>query len=306
MPPSPVRSPAGTPLHRLVRGRAACPHARRRHRRARARPARRPERSARSTSPRSPRTARSATPPWRPPRARPAGYVQLLDERPSGIARVIATGEPLVVPDAPRRPERPPDLRRALRRRLDRSSCRSRWGGEVRYVAILISARAARLRRRRDRARRDGRRPGRRRRSRGSRPSARRAAGAEQDARRSRAPRARSTPRSSSHEVLETLGREAASALGGDAGRRLPRRRPRRRRRHRRPRRRPRAGTGIVLSRGEGVAGHVLATGRAVRHQRLPDATSEIAHDSLGATQDRRSPSRWCGTTSSRARCRSA
>ena len=34
---------------------------------------------------------------------------------------------------------------------------------------------------------------------------------------------------------------------------------------------RPRTGPAIVLSRGEGVGGRVLTTGRAVRHQRVPD-----------------------------------
>ena len=71
------------------------------------------------------------------PRAPAAGYVQVLDERPSGIACVVATGEPLLVPDAPRHPGVRPDL-------VERFNAASglfvpvAWDGEVRHVAILL------------------------------------------------------------------------------------------------------------------------------------------------------------------------
>ena len=68
----------------------------------------------------------------------PVRYVQVLDERPSGVARVVATGEPLIVTDA----RGSGDVRQDLVERFDVASLAYvplHWGGEVRYVAILIS-----------------------------------------------------------------------------------------------------------------------------------------------------------------------
>ena len=62
----------------------------------------------------------------------------VLDERPSGVARVVASGASLIVPDAHSSRE----VRQDLVERFDVASLAYvpvSWGGEVRYVAILIS-----------------------------------------------------------------------------------------------------------------------------------------------------------------------
>ena len=72
------------------------------------------------------------------PEGAPSGYVQVLDERPSGVAWVVATGEPRIVPDA----RGSQGVRQDLVERFDVASMAYlplSWGGEVRYVAILIS-----------------------------------------------------------------------------------------------------------------------------------------------------------------------
>jgi diguanylate cyclase (GGDEF)-like protein/putative nucleotidyltransferase with HDIG domain len=207
-------------------------------------------------------------------------YVQVLDERPSGVARVVATGEPLIVTDA----RDSGDVRQDLVERFDVASLAYvplHWGGEVRYVAILISherrefdaeaiafaetlanqaASALAL----------------------LESEQRRSARAERDAALSRAAIALGSSLELV-EVLETFAREADLAMGGalagvyladgsgggvaTAGHNVD----------------P-SWTGIVLSRGEGVAGRVLTTGK-------PFVTNayrteiETAHESLGAIQ---------------------
>ena len=72
------------------------------------------------------------------PEGAPSGYVQVLDERPSGVAWVVATGEPLMVPDA----RGSQGVRQDLVERFNVASMAYvpiAWDGEVRYVAILIS-----------------------------------------------------------------------------------------------------------------------------------------------------------------------
>ena len=72
------------------------------------------------------------------PEGAPSGYVQVLDERPSGVAWVVATGEPLIVPDAPGAQ----GVRQDLVERFNVASMAYvpiAWQGEVRHVAILIS-----------------------------------------------------------------------------------------------------------------------------------------------------------------------
>ncbi len=65
------------------------------------------------------------------------GYMQFLEGRPSGIARVMTTGVPFHVVEAPGSPDLRPDL-------VERFSVESvlfvpiAWGGEVRHVAITI------------------------------------------------------------------------------------------------------------------------------------------------------------------------
>ena len=207
-------------------------------------------------------------------------YVQVLDERPSGVARVVASGASLIVPDAPASP----DVRQDLVDRFDVASLAYvpvRWGGDVRYVAILISheprqfcsdaialaetlanqaAAALAL----------------------LESEAVRAARAERDGALTRAAGALGASLDLV-EVLETLSREADLALGGTmagvyladgsgggvatAGHNAPD-----------------GWTGIVLHRGEGVAGQVLATGEAfVTNAYQTDI--ETAHAALDGIQ---------------------
>ena len=207
-----------------------------------------------------------------------AGYVQVLDERPSGVAWVVATGEPLIVPDA----RGSQGVRQDLVERFDVASMAYvpiGWGGEVRYVAILISheprdfdaeaiefaetlanqAAAALALLESER---------------------RRAAQAERDAALTRAAAALNASLELV-EVLETLAREADHAMGGalagvyladgsgggvaTAGHNVD----------------P-SWTGIVLSRGEGVAGRVLTTGKPFVTNAY-QTEIETAHESLGA-----------------------
>jgi len=72
------------------------------------------------------------------PEGAPSGYVQVLDERPSGVDWVVATGEPLIVADA----RGSQGVRQDLVERFDVASMvyvPVAWQGEVRFVAILIS-----------------------------------------------------------------------------------------------------------------------------------------------------------------------
>ena len=106
------------------------------------------------------------------------------------------------------------------------------------------------------------------------------------------------------HEVLRTLAREAALAVGADIDRRLPRQRARGRRRHRRP------------QRGARVARHPCSSPARARPARRCSPAARSSPTTTSATRPARSPrcaasappspSRWSGTTSSRARCRSA
>ena len=302
VPPSPVRSPLEA-VHRLSEAvlRARTPADVTGALVARA--ARRPRASARSTSPRSPRAARSATPPSPPARAPgPPRYVQVLDERPSGVAWVVATGEPLIVPDA----RGSQDVRQDLVERFDVASMAylpARWGGEVRYVAILISheprdfdaeaiafaetlanqaAAALALlesERRRAAARRARRRADPRRRSRWAPRSS--------SSRCSRRSRARPTSPWAARWPASTspTARAAASPPPATTS--------------------TRGWTGIVLSRGEGVAGRVLTTGEPFVTNAY-QTEIETAHDVARRASRPPPASRWCGTASSRARCRSA
>jgi diguanylate cyclase (GGDEF)-like protein len=212
--------------------------------------------------------------------ARLSHYTQVLDERPSGVARVVASGAPLIVPDAPASP----DVRQDLVDRFDVASLAYvpvSWGGDVRYVAILIShkprefsAEAIAL----------------------AETLANQAAAAlallESEAvRAARAERDGALTRAAGAlgasldlvEVLETLSREADLALGGamagvyladgsgggvaTAGHNSPD-----------------GWTGIVLHRGEGVAGQVLATGEAFVTNAY-QTEIETAHAALGGIQ---------------------
>jgi diguanylate cyclase (GGDEF)-like protein/putative nucleotidyltransferase with HDIG domain len=207
-------------------------------------------------------------------------YVQVLDERPSGVARVVASGEPLIVPDA----RSAQGVRRDLVERFNVASIAYvplSWGGDVRYVAILISheprefdaeavafaetlahhaAAALAL----------------------LESEQRRAARAERDAALTRAAIALGSSLELV-EVLETLAREADLALGGalagvyladgsgggvaTAGHNCP----------------P-GWAGIVLSRGEGVAGRVLTTGEPFVTNAY-QTEIETAHEALGGIQ---------------------
>jgi diguanylate cyclase (GGDEF)-like protein/putative nucleotidyltransferase with HDIG domain len=207
-----------------------------------------------------------------------AGYVQVLDERPSGVAWVVSTGEPLVVPDA----RSAQGVRQDLVERFNVASMAYvpvGWGGEVRYVAILISheprefdagaiAFAQTL---------------------GNQAASalaliesdrRRAAQAERDGALTRAAAAINASLELV-EVLEALCREADRAMGGaragvyladgsgggvaTAGHNVAPTWP-----------------GIALSRGEGVAGRVLTTGEAFVTNAY-QTEIETAHESLGA-----------------------
>jgi diguanylate cyclase (GGDEF)-like protein len=213
-------------------------------------------------------------------RATLARYVQVLDERPSGVAQVVAGGEPLVVPDA----RGAAGIRQDLVERFDVASMAYiplAWGGDVRYVLILISheprdfdAEAIAF----------------------AETLANQAAGAlallESEQRRTaRAERDAALARAAVAlgsslelvEVLETLTREADLAMGGalagvyladgsgggvaTAGHNVAPGWP-----------------GIVLSRGEGVAGRVLTTGRAFVTNAYQNEIV-TAHESLGAIQ---------------------
>lgn len=185
-------------------------------------------------------------------------YVQVIDERPSGVAHVVATGRALSVPDAVGSPILRPDYVR----RFGAASVYFlplSWAGEVRYVMILITRvrrvlddeeqaiaetlaniAAAVLALKESEHRRDTR--------------------AERDAALARAARALNETLELS-TVLHTLAREADLAVGGDlagvyvgdarrggvatAGHNTP----------------P-DWEGYVMKAGEGVAGQVLATGR--------------------------------------------
>ena len=173
------------------------------------------------------------------PRHRRAGegaevtrYVQVLDERPSGVAWVVATGEPLVVPDARASQGVAPGPRRALQRRLDGLPA-DQLGRRGALRRDPHQPRAARLRRRDDRPRRDARQPG---------------------SRRARAARVRAAPR-----------RPRRARRRAEPRRGRPRRDPRARRgaRDARARGRPRHGrraAGVYLADGSGggiaTAGH--------------------------------------------------
>jgi diguanylate cyclase (GGDEF)-like protein len=212
------------------------------------------------------------------PDGAPSGYVQVLDERPSGVAWVVATGEPLVVPDAPGSQ----GVRQDLVERFDVASMAYLpivWDGEVRYVAILISheprdfdadaiefAQTAANQAAAALALLESER--------------RRALQAERDAALTRAAAALNASLELV-EVLETLSREADHAMGGalagvyladgsgggiaTAGHNVDPSWP-----------------GIVLSRGEGVAGRVLTTGQPYVTNAY-QTEIEIAHESLGA-----------------------
>ena len=212
------------------------------------------------------------------PEGAPSGYVQVLDERPSGVAWVVATGEPLVVPDAPGSQ----GVRQDLVERFNVASMAYLpivWDGEVRYVAILISheprdfdadaiefAQTAANQAAAALALLESER--------------RRALQAERDAALTRAAAALNASLELV-EVLETLSREADHAMGGalagvyladgsgggiaTAGHNVDPSWP-----------------GIVLSRGEGVAGRVLTTGQPFVTNAY-QTEMEIAHDSLGA-----------------------
>jgi diguanylate cyclase (GGDEF)-like protein/putative nucleotidyltransferase with HDIG domain len=209
---------------------------------------------------------------------RRAGYTQVLDERPSGVAWVVATGEPLIVPDA----RASQAVRQDLVERFDVASLAYlpvSWGGDVRFVAILISHEPREF---------DGEAIA------FARTLTNQAAGtlalleseqrgaarAERDAALTRA----ATALSASLELVEVLGtlaREADLAMGGalagvyladgsgggvaTAGHNVDASWP-----------------GIVLSRGEGVAGRVLTTGKAYVTNAY-QTEMEIAHESLGA-----------------------
>jgi diguanylate cyclase (GGDEF)-like protein len=212
------------------------------------------------------------------PEGAPSGYVQVLDERPSGVAWVVATGEPLIVPDAPGAQ----GVRQDLVERFNVASMAYvpiAWRGEVRHVAILISheprdfdadaidfaqtvanqAAAALALLESER---------------------RRALQAERDAALTRAAAALNASLELV-EVLETLTREADHAMGGalagvyladgsgggvaTAGHNVEE-----------------GWSGIVLSRGEGVAGRVLTTGQPFVTNAY-QTEMEIAHESLGA-----------------------
>ncbi len=209
-----------------------------------------------------------------------SGYTQVLDDRPSGVGHVLATGTTLVVPDAPNSPVVRADL-------VDRFHVASsayvplRFGGEIRFVAVLIShtpralgadeialaetlanqAAAALALLESER---------------------RRAARAERDAALTRAAAALGASLELV-DVLETLAREADLALGGHlagvyladgsgggvatAGHNTPE-----------------DWTGIVLSRGEGVAGRILTTGEAFVTNAYRTEI-ETAHKALGEIQ---------------------
>ena len=69
----------------------------------------------------------------------PENYVQVIDDRPSGTARVLATGEPLHAPDA----TQPGLLRPDYVQRFGIASALFvplAWGGEVRWVQVLIAS----------------------------------------------------------------------------------------------------------------------------------------------------------------------
>ena len=207
-------------------------------------------------------------------------YVQVLDNRPSGVAWVVATGDPLIVPDA----RASQGVRQDLVERFNVASMvylPLGWGGEIRYVAILISheprdfdaeamafaetvanqaAAALAL----------------------LESEQRRAARAERDAALSRAAVALGSSLELV-EVLETFAREADLAVGGamagvyladgsgggvaTAGHNVH----------------P-EWSGIVLTRGEGVAGRVLTTGKPfVTNAYQSDI--ETGHESLGGIQ---------------------
>ena len=187
-----------------------------------------------------------------------ARYVQVFDDRPSGLAAVLASGRPGAYPDA----RSAPDLRPDYVKRFDAASVYffpMAWAGEVRHVAALITherraldeeelalaealancaAAALAL----------------------HESESRHAAQHERDTALARAAKALNE----SLElpvVLETLAREADLAVGGDmagvyvgdshagglatAGHNTP----------------P-GWTGYLMKPGEGVAGQVLATGR--------------------------------------------
>jgi diguanylate cyclase (GGDEF)-like protein/putative nucleotidyltransferase with HDIG domain len=206
------------------------------------------------------------------------GYTQVLDDRPSGVAWVVATGEPLIVRDA----RRSRSVRRDLVERFDVASMAYvpvSWGGDVRYVAILISheprdfggeavAFAQTLANQ----------------AAGAlavlEAEQRRAARAERDAALTRAAAALNASLELV-EVLETLAREAGLAMGGalagvyladgegggvaTAGHNVD----------------P-SWAGIRLCRGEGVAGRVLTTGAPYVTNAYQTAI-ESPHESLGA-----------------------
>jgi diguanylate cyclase (GGDEF)-like protein len=212
------------------------------------------------------------------PEGAPSGYVQVLDERPSGVAWVVATGEPLIVPDAPGAQ----GVRQDLVERFNVASMAYvpiAWEGEVRYVAILISheprdfdadaidfAQTAANQAAAALALLESER--------------RRALQAERDAALTRAAAALNASLELV-EVLETLAREADHAMGGalagvyladgsgggiaTAGHNVEE-----------------GWTGIVLSRGEGVAGRVLTTGQPFVTNAY-QTEMETAHESLGA-----------------------
>ena len=190
--------------------------------------------------------------------ARDDSYVQVMDDRPSGTAHVIATGEALRVPDA-----RSGRLRRDYVERFNvASACfvPLRWDDGVRHVLVLVShtprdfpdeevelaqllanTAAGGLALLEERAQQDAR--------------------DEADAALARAARALNVPQDLP-EVLEVLAREAAIAVGGDmsgfylgdaesggvatAGHNSPQ-----------------GWLGYVMQPGEGVAGLVLASGRS-------------------------------------------
>ena len=212
------------------------------------------------------------------PEGAPSGYVQVLDERPSGVAWVVATGEPLIVPDA----RGSQGVRQDLVERFNVASMAYvpiAWQGEVRYVAILISherrdfdadaidlAQTAANQAAAALALLESER--------------RRALQAERDAALTRAAAALNASLELV-EVLETLTREADHAMGGalagvyladgsgggiaTAGHNVEE-----------------SWTGIVLSRGEGVAGRVLTTGQPFVTNAY-QTEMETAHESLGA-----------------------
>ena len=187
-----------------------------------------------------------------------ARYVQVFDERPSGIGVVLASGEARSFPDARSAPELRPDYVK----RFDVASAYflpMAWGGEVRHVAVLITHEPREL---------DDEQLALAEALANCAASAlalhelesRHAAQHERDTALARAARALNESLELD-TVLETLAREADLAVGGDmagvyvgdaergglatAGHNTP----------------P-GWHGYVMKAGEGVAGQVLATGR--------------------------------------------